>query len=147
MAVPQPQRVERIGRRTDVRVSRRTPAYQAYQVLVFAFTVAPIIAGVDKFFHFLVDWDHYLAPVIHTTLGVPGHTLMLAVGVVEIVAGLIVAMKPSVGGWIVAAWLVGIIVNLSSIPGYYDIALRDFGLALAAIALARLGAQFATREA
>ena len=146
MAVPQPGHVERIERRTDVRVSRRTPAYQAYQVLVFAFTVAPIIFGLDKFFHFLVDWDHYLAPVIPTTLGVPAHTLMLAVGVIEIVAGLIVAMKPSVGGWIVAAWLVGIIVNLSLIPGYYDIALRDFGLALAAIALARLGAQFTRRE-
>ena len=117
-------------------------ARQAFQLLYFGFIVAPIVAGLDKFFHLLVNWDQYLAPTIAGLLPMSPHTFMLAVGVVEVVAGIIVAVKPSIGGWIVAAWLWGIIVNLLLIPGYFDIALRDFGLSLGALALARLGHHF-----
>jgi hypothetical protein len=110
---------------------------QAFSILRFGFTVAPIIAGADKFTHLLVDWDKYLAPwiarIVHN-----GHAFMLAVGVIEIVAGLIVAFKPKFGGYLVAAWLAGIILNLVTYPGYFDIALRDLGLLLGALALARL---------
>jgi hypothetical protein len=118
------------------------PARQAYQILHFAFVVAPIIAGIDKFFHLLVNWDQYVAPWIVRISPIPVHSLMLIVGVVEIVAGLIVAFKPKIGAWIVFAWLWAIIINLVSYPGFYDIALRDFGLALGALALARLSRDF-----
>lgn len=120
-------------------------AYQAYQILHWGFVAAPVIAGLDKFFHLLTDWDRYLAPVIANLagqVGLSGHTFMLVVGVIEIVAGLAVALKPRFGAYLVAAWLVGIIVNLLLVPGFYDIALRDFGLCLGAIALARLSQQF-----
>src|SRR5262249_59157156 len=92
----------------------------------------------------LVDWERYLAPIVTTNvttnINMSAHQFMLAVGAIEIVAGLLVAFAPRVGAWIVAAWLAGIIVNLLMIPGYYDIALRDFGLMLGALALARLAA-------
>jgi len=120
------------------------PAYQAYQALHVAFVVAPIVAGLDKFFHLLVNWDQYLAPVIaRRVLGGHGHTFMLIAGVIEIIAGIGVALWPRVFGYVVCAWLIGIIVNLLLIPGYYDIALRDVGLALGAFALARLSHVFA----
>jgi hypothetical protein len=117
-------------------------ARQAFQILYFGFIVAPVVAGVDKFLHLLINWDQYLAPTIAGLLPIAPHTFMLAVGVIEVVAGIIVALKPSIGGWIVAAWLWGIIINLLLIPGYFDIALRDFGLSLGALALARLGHHF-----
>src|SRR5687767_10878175 len=119
-------------------VRMSTPSAQAYQILHLAYTVAPIVAGADKFFHWLVNWDQYLAPTIARVLPVPGSTFMLAVGVIEVIAGLLVAVAPRIGGWVVAAWLAGIILNLLLIPAYFDIALRDFGLALGAVALARL---------
>jgi len=119
-----------------------TPAYQAYQVLTVAFTVAPIVAGLDKFTHFLVNWDQYLSPMIARTLPVPAHTFMLGVGIVEVIAGLLVAIVPEVGATIVGLWLCGIIVNLLSIPAYFDVALRDLGLAMGAFALARLAGEF-----
>jgi uncharacterized membrane protein YphA (DoxX/SURF4 family) len=122
-----------------------SPTYQAYQILHIAFTVAPLVAGVDKFFHFLVNWDQYLSPMVSNTLHVAPHTFMLAVGVIEIVAGLLVAFVPTIGAWIVGAWLCGIILNLLSIPGYFDIALRDLGLALGSFAFARLASEFDTR--
>jgi len=125
---------------TAIRVS--SPSYQAYQVLHIAYTVAPIVAGLDKFFHFLVNWDTYLAPVVPRTLGIGAHTFMLGVGVIEVIAGLLVAIAPRIGGWVVGAWLVGIIVNLLMIPAYFDVALRDFGLALGAFALARLSVDY-----
>jgi hypothetical protein len=120
------------------------PTYQAYQILHVAFTVAPILAGLDKFFHLMVNWDNYLAPIINS--GVfqgHGHAFMLAVGVVEIVAGVGVAVWPRVFAYVVSAWLLGIVVNLLLIPPsntmpHYDVALRDFGLCLAALALGRL---------
>ena len=104
--------------------------------------VAPILFGIDKFFNVLADWDKYLAPWINRIL--PGTTsdVMYLVGVVEIAAGVAVALKLRYGAYIVAAWLAGIVVNLLSYSGYYDIALRDFGLMLAALTLARLASKF-----
>jgi uncharacterized membrane protein YphA (DoxX/SURF4 family) len=127
----------------NVAVRTDSPSAQAYQILHVAYTIAPVIAGIDKFFHFLVNWDQYLAPVVARMLPVPAHTFMLAVGVIEVVAGLLVAFTPRIGAWIVALWLFGIIANLLMIPGYFDVALRDFGLALGAIALARLSEDYA----
>ena len=111
---------------------------QAHRLLHVGFTIAPIIAGADKFLHLLADWDKYLAPTIARLSPVGGHGLMLAVGVVEIAAGLVVAFKPRYGGYLVAAWLWSIVLNLLLYPGYFDIALRDLGLSLGALALARL---------
>jgi hypothetical protein len=119
-----------------------TPAYQAYQILHVAFVIAPLIAGADKFFHFLVNWDQYLSPMVTRTLPISAHTFMQGVGVIEIVAALLVAVAPAIGGWVVGVWLLGIVVNLLMIPAYFDIALRDFGLALGAFALARLAREF-----
>jgi len=132
---------------TERQLSARAqnPAYQAYLILYLGFIVAPLIAGADKFVHFLVNWDQYLAPRIAEILPVAGHTFMLAVGVIEIVAAALVAAKPRFGAYVVAVWLWGIIVNLLLIPGYYDIALRDFGLSLGALALGRLAQQFERR--
>ena len=120
-------------------------ANQAFRILQVAFVIAPIVAGADKFFHFLVNWDQYLAPTIAGMLPVAPHTFMQAVGVIEIVAGLIVAFAPYYGGYLVTLWLWGIIANLLMIPGYYDIALRDFGLSLGAVALARLSRRYPIR--
>jgi uncharacterized membrane protein YphA (DoxX/SURF4 family) len=118
------------------------PTYQAYRILHFGFTAPPVIAGLDKFTHILVNWDMYLAPVIARISPIPAHTLMMVIGVIEILAGILVAIKPRIGAYIVAAWLCGIIINLLLLSGYYDIALRDFGLALGAIALGRLSMNF-----
>jgi uncharacterized membrane protein YphA (DoxX/SURF4 family) len=125
---------------TDSRAS--SPAYQAYQILHLAFVVAPVVAGLDKFFHLLVNWDMYLAPVIARLSPIGGHGLMLLVGVIEIAAGILVALKPRIGAYVVSAWLLGIVINLLIIPGFFDIALRDFGLSLGALALGRLSQEF-----
>ena len=117
-------------------------AYEAYRILHLGFTVAPIVAGLDKFFKLLVNWEQYLPPFVSNLLGGYGHEMMLVVGVIEIIAGLGVFFKPKVFAYVVSAWLLLIIVNLLMIPGYYDVALRDFGLALGALALARLSAKF-----
>lgn len=119
-----------------------SPAYQAYQILHFGFTVAPIVAGVDKFLHLLVNWDQYLPPFINGILGGSGHEFMYIVGVIEIVAGIGVFLKPKIFAYVVAAWLGLIIVNLLLIPGYFDVTLRDFGLLLGALALGRLSQGF-----
>ncbi|GGN02447.1 hypothetical protein GCM10009721_32110 [Terrabacter tumescens] len=121
------------------------PAYQAYAVLRTAFVVAPIVFGLDKFSNVLVQWDQYLAPVLSRPLPVTPHQAMYAVGVVEVVAGLVVAFHPRLGALVVAAWLGGIILNLLLLPGFYDVALRDFGLLLAAVALQRLATRFDPR--
>jgi hypothetical protein len=123
-------------------VAAASPSRQAYQILRFGFTVAPILAGLDKFFHLLVNWDQYLPPVVNNLIGGRGHQLMLVVGVIEIIAGLGVALKPRIFAYVVCAWLVLIIVNLLMIPGYFDVALRDLGLALGALALARLSQEY-----
>ncbi len=125
--------------------ARKTHAssFQAYRVLHFGFTVAPILAGLDKFFNVLTDWDKYLPSVVNNMVGGNGHALMLVVGVIEIVAGIGVALKPRIFSYVVAAWLWLIIVNLLLIPGYFDVALRDFGLSLGALALGKLSADYA----
>jgi hypothetical protein len=128
----------------DVPAARRVadvmadPVQQAFWLLRIGFTVAPILFGLDKFAHVLVDWDVYLAPEFTDLFNADAHTLMYAVGAIEILAGVVVAVKPRFGGYLVAAWLAGIIVNLLLIGDYYDIALRDFGLLLGALSLARL---------
>jgi hypothetical protein len=119
-----------------------SPAHQAYRILQLGFVVAPIVAGTDKFFHYLVNWDQYLAPVVNQILGGNGHIFMLVVGVIEIAAGIGVAVKPRIFAYVVAAWLAGIVINLLLARNFYDIALRDVGLALGALALARLSHQF-----
>ena len=122
--------------------SLRDPAYLAFALLRTAFTVAPIVFGLDKFFNLLTDWQGYLAPLVDRLVPGTGHQAMLVVGVVEILAGVLVAVRPHLEAYVVAAWLAGIIVNLLLIPGFYDVALRDFGLLLAALALARLARAF-----
>ena len=123
-------------------VSTTDAAYQAYQILRLGFIVAPIVAGLDKFFHLLVNWDQYLPAFVNNLSGGHGHQLMLAVGVIEIVAGIGVAVKPRLFAYVVSAWLLLIVANLLMIPGYFDVALRDFGLSLAAFALARLSQEY-----
>jgi len=118
------------------------PGYQAFLVLRAAFTVAPIVFGLDKFFNVLTNWPGYLAPWIDGIVPGTAQQAMYIVGVVEIAAGILVAVRPMIGGYVVAAWLAGIIVNLLLIPGFYDVALRDFGLLLGALALARLALVF-----
>jgi len=118
--------------------AKASPTYQAYQILHVAFVIAPVIAGLDKFFHLLANWDMYLAPAIARLSPIGGHGLMLLVGVIEILAGIVVAFRPRIGSYIVSAWLLLIVINLLILPGFFDIALRDFGLCLAALALGRL---------
>jgi len=131
------------GRTADGDASWRTnPVAQAFWLLRLGFTLAPILFGLDKFADVLVDWDRYLAPEFADVLPWTTHELMYAVGVIEIVAGLVVAVRPLFGGYLVAAWLGGIIVNLLMQADYYDIALRDFGLLLGALTLARLARAF-----
>jgi uncharacterized membrane protein YphA (DoxX/SURF4 family) len=109
------------------------PAYQAFTLLRIVFTVAPILFGLDKFFDVQVDWEQYLAPWINDIVPGSASTAMHLVGVVEIAAGVLVFAKPRIGAYVVAAWLAGIIVNLLTYSGYYDIALRDFGLLVGAL--------------
>ena len=123
-------------------ISASKPSYQAYQILHLGFTVAPIVAGLDKFLNLLVNWEQYLPAFVKNMTGGHGHELMLAVGVIEIVAGLGVAFKPRLFAYVVAAWLLLIVVNLLMIPGYFDVALRDFGLSLGVLALARLSEEY-----
>lgn len=119
-------------------------AYQAFTLLRIGFTVAPILAGLDKFFNLLVNWEQYLAPWIANLAPVSPTTFMMIAGVIEIVAGLVVAVKPRFGGFLVAAWLAGIIVNLLSFPGWYDIALRDLGLLIGAFSLGLMALRYDT---
>ena len=117
-------------------------ARQAFRILHVGFVVAPVLAGLDKFFEVLADWSTYLWSGVASVLPGGADAVMLAVGVVEILAGVLVAVRPRLGGYVVAVWLAGIIVNLLLVGDYYDIALRDFGLLLAALSLARLAAAF-----
>ncbi|MGH8791213.1 MAG: hypothetical protein ACRDXX_01010 [Stackebrandtia sp.] len=125
----------------------QNPVYQAFWLLRLAFTAAPILFGLDKFTNLLVDWPVYLAPWIDDIVPGAAAQAMYAVGVVEILAGIVVAAAPRFGGLLVAAWLAGIIVNLLTVPGFYDIALRDFGLLVAAVALARLATTYSRGRA
>jgi hypothetical protein len=149
MATAAAAAVPAAGRRGRVAVQSTDasdPVVQSFWLLRIGFTVAPILFGIDKFAHVLVNWDRYLAPEFTDLFNVSAHTLMYGVGVIEIVAGLVVALRPRFGGYLVTAWLAGIIVNLLMIGGYYDIALRDFGLLLAALTLARLATVFPTHD-
>ena len=121
-------------------------AQRAYLLLRTVFTVAPIVFGLDKFAGLLTDWDGYLAPWINDLVPGSAHDAMLLVGVIEVVAGVLVALAPRIGGYVVALWLAGIIVDLVSMGDYYDIALRDFGLLVGALALAQLTATHARRR-
>ena len=117
----------------------RTGSREAFLLLRTVFTIAPIAFGLDKFLELLTDdWTRYLAPWVNDLTPGTASDAMLAVGVVEILAGVLVALQPRIGGYVVAAWLLGIIVNLVSMGEYLDIALRDFGLMVGALALARL---------
>jgi hypothetical protein len=127
---------------TATRATTAEPARQAYHVLHWGFVALPTIVGIDKFTHLLTNWDQYLAHSVEKLLPMSGHAFMMLVGIVEIIAGLLVALRPRIGAYVVAAWLLGIIVDLLLVPGFYDIALRDFGLMLGAIALARLSAVY-----
>ncbi len=123
------------------------PVFQAFWLLRIGFTVAPILFGLDKFAEVLTDWEKYLAPAFNDLVPGSAHQAMLMVGVIEIVAGLVVAAAPRFGGYLVAAWLAGIIINLLVLGDFYDIALRDFGLLLGALTLARLARAVGTRPA
>ena len=122
--------------------ARSDPAYGAFLVLRIGFTALPIIFGIDKFTNVLTNWEAYLAPWIVDMSPLSAHQVMLVVAVIEIVAGVAVAIKPRYGAYVVAAWLAGIIVNLLSYPGFFDVALRDVGLLLAALTLARLASVY-----
>ena len=122
-----------------------SPALQAFVALRVGFAVAPVLFGLDKFLELMTDWSSYLWPPVASALPGSGESIMLAVGAVEIAAGLLVALRPRVGAYVVAAWLGGIIVNLVLLGDFYDVALRDFGLLLGALALGRLAAAFPDR--
>jgi uncharacterized membrane protein YphA (DoxX/SURF4 family) len=124
-------------RLTD-RPGLRSHTHQAFLLLRTVFTIAPILFGLDKFFNVMVDWTTYLAPIATDIIPVSPQAFMYAVGVIEILAGILVAWKPRIGSLVVAAWLAGIIINLLLVPGYFDVALRDFGLLVGALALNRL---------
>jgi hypothetical protein len=123
-------------RKEVAQTPRADYALKAYRILYFGFIAAPFLAGLDKFFNFMVNWTQYLSPIISNNID--AHAFMRLVGIVEMVAAVIIALRPRIGGLIVAFWLWGIIINLLSIPGYYDIALRDFGLSLGALSLSFL---------
>lgn len=118
--------------------ARVEPAYGAFLILWIGFIVLPFVFGVDKFANVLTNWEGYLAPWLIGVLPFSGHTAMLIVGVVEVAAGILVAIKPRYAAYVVALWLAGIIINLLTYSGFYDVALRDFGLLVAALALAQL---------
>src|SRR5436309_10961138 len=127
----------------DAGVNRwRDARFQAFALMRLTFTIAPIAFGIDKFANVLVDWPNYLAPWINDIAPGSGQEFMYFVGVTEILAGVIVALKPRYGAYIVAAWLAGIIINLLTYSGFYAIALRDFGLMLGALTPARLASVY-----
>ncbi|NMO00231.1 DoxX family membrane protein [Gordonia sp. TBRC 11910] len=133
------------GPATTAERDLKDPRYQAFLLLRTVFTVAPILFGLDKFANLLTDWPQYLAPWIDHILPGSAQTGMYVVGVIEIVAGIAVAIAPRYGALLVAAWLAGIIVDLLTLSGFYDVALRDFGLLVAALALSRLAVTYARR--
>ena len=150
-AVPTPKETASLGGRlgplngaanTLAPADRHDARYQAYALLRLAFTAAPIAFGLDKFFNVMVDWPVYLAPWINDIAPGTAQEFMYLVGAIEIVAGVLVAIKPRYGAYIVAGWLAVIILNLLTHSGFYDIALRDFGLMLGALTLARLAAVY-----
>jgi len=132
---------------TSTRPRPDVGADRAFLLLRTVFTVAPIAFGLDKFADWLTDWEQYLAPWVNDIVPGTAHEAMLLVGVIEIVAGVVVAVSPRYGGLLVAAWLGGIILNLVTMGEYYDVALRDFGLLVGALALSLLAAGRDARHA
>jgi hypothetical protein len=128
---------------TTTRTDR--PGQEAFWILRTAFTVAPILFGLDKFAHVMTNWPKYLAGQFNDLIPGDAHQAMLMVGVIEVVAGLLVFFRPRIGAYVVVLWLAGIITNLLLIGGYGDVALRDFGLLLAALALARIAPAYSRR--
>jgi uncharacterized membrane protein YphA (DoxX/SURF4 family) len=124
--------------REALQQARTEPAYAAFLLLRTGFVVLPIWMGIDKFANGMTFWPHYLAPWIVGLLPFSAQTAMYVVGAIEIVAGLAVAIKPRYASYVVALWLAGIVVNLLTYSGFYDVALRDFGLLVAALALGLL---------
>jgi hypothetical protein len=122
----------------SARAELADPQDQAFMLLRLGFTAAPILFGLDKFTEVMADWSTYLWTGVASVLPGGADSVMLAVGVIEILAGILVAVRPRIGAYVVAAWLGGIIVNLLLVGDFYDIALRDFGLLLGAVSLARL---------
>ncbi len=121
---------------------KHEPAYAAFVLLHVGYVVLPLWMGIDKFMNVLTDWPGYLAPWVVSLLPFSAQTAMYVVGAVEILAAVLVAIKPRYAAYVVAAWLAGIIVNLLTYSGFYDVALRDFGLLVGALALARLAAAY-----
>jgi hypothetical protein len=141
-ALDPPLRPASAGNTPLSRLKAGEPAYQAFWLLRIGFAVAPIAFGADKFANVMVEWPKYLAPWVNDIVPGTAQQAMYAVGAVEIAAGLVVLLKPRYGAWLVAAWLGGIVINLLTYSGYYDIALRDFGLMLGALTLARLASVY-----
>jgi hypothetical protein len=135
---PSPERVTDRQRSVAVATDLADPAYRAFLVLRSGFTVAPILFGADKFFNAMTNWEQYLAPVFPRTLGVSPELFMRGVGVIEILAGVLVAVMPRYAAYVVMGWLWAIIANLLILGSYFDIALRDFAISLGALALAQL---------
>lgn len=117
-------------------------AYQAFRILQLTFIIAPILAGLDKFFYLMADWSGYLAPSISRILSHRDQEFMILVGIIEIIAGIGMIFKPKVFAYIISAWLLCIILNLVLLGDFYDIALRDLGLCLAALSLGRLSQKY-----
>lgn len=124
------------------KINHSEPDYQAYSLLRVGFIVAPLLAGLDKFFNYLTDWTQYLAPIVPKTLNMSASSIMMAIGVVEIIVALGVALKPKIFGYVVSAWMIGIIINLFILGSFYDVALRDLGLAIGSFALSRLAVRY-----
>jgi hypothetical protein len=131
-------------RQSTGRRLRTDPTFQAFWLMRIGFTIVPILFGADKFAHVMVNWDKYLAPEIQHWISPfdTAHQTMYVVGAVEIVAGIVVLLLPRIGGYVVALWLAGIIVNLALISGYWDIMMRDVALFLLALTFARLASAF-----
>jgi hypothetical protein len=121
---------------------QRRPSYQAYQLLRLGYTILPILAGLDKFLQWMTSWEGYLSTTAERMLPISAQTFMRISGAIEIAAGVLVAVAPRIGAWVVAAWLAAITVNLLLPPGFYDIALRDFGLMIGAISLGLLSRKY-----
>lgn len=141
-AVGAPERYRSPAPHPVIEQIKADAAYQAFWLLRIAFTVAPILFGADKFANLLVNWEKYLAPWIRDLSPLSATHTMYVVGAIEIVAGVAVALKPRYAAYVVAAWLGGIVINLLTYSGYYDVAVRDFGLMLGALTLARLASKY-----
>lgn len=127
-----------------IRTDNLAHSHTAYNVLKAGFIIAPLVAGIDKFFNYLTEWTKYLAPLFNELINLSPESFMRGVGVIEIVAAIGVLLKPRIFAYVVSAWLAGIVVNLLILGQYWDIALRDVGLAIGAFALGQLASQFET---